>query len=100
MNAAKFFICLASFLAFSVTFFTGMMTGSDFIPIIRDAAIACLIAAFVTRFFVQIIINAVREAHIDHMNEVAESEDSGAAADQPSGAKARAVSKAQEPVTQ
>lgn len=71
MQSAKFAICLGSFIAFSVTFFNGMMFGSNFIPVLRDAAIACLLAAIVMKFFVQIIVNSVRAAHIEHEDEVA-----------------------------
>lgn len=70
MQSAKFIICLGSFVAFSVTFFNGVMFGSNFIPILRDAAIACLLAAIVMKFFVQIIVSNIRDAHINHAEEV------------------------------
>ncbi|MEM7672511.1 MAG: hypothetical protein AAF212_04140 [Verrucomicrobiota bacterium] len=70
MQSAKFAICLGSFIAFSVTFFNGMMFGSNFIPVLRDSAIACLLAAIVMKFFVQIIVNNIRSSHAAHTEEV------------------------------
>ncbi|MGB0370057.1 MAG: hypothetical protein ACPGN3_01810 [Opitutales bacterium] len=70
MHSAKFAICLGSFIAFSVTFFNGMMFGSNFIPVLRDAAIACLLAAIVMKFFVQIIVSSIRSSHASHTEAV------------------------------
>ena len=70
MQSAKFAICLGSFIAFSMTFFNGIMFGSNFIPVLRDAAIACLLAAVVMKFFVRIIVSNVRSAHSEHSDEV------------------------------
>lgn len=72
MKTAKFAICLGSFLAFSITFFNGMSRGSDMILVLRDAAIACLVAALICRFFVEIIVNSIREAHLAQMEAASE----------------------------
>ena len=85
MQSAKFAICLGSFIAFSVTFFNGMMFGSNFIPVLRDAAIACLLAAVVMKFFVQIIVSNIRTAHAEHAEEV-EAQDAAEASKESSNA--------------
>jgi hypothetical protein len=65
MNTARYALCLTGLIAFSLTFVIGMRAGGGIIEVLRDAAIACVVAGLLGQVIFNTILSAVNNPEPD-----------------------------------